>query len=85
MAQLQKGIITQVNGNTAIIRPFGMGTALTPPLPAQSIDIDIPSSMVGDHTYQAQTITVSHPKLTVGADVVFVLFEDGTGTIVAEG
>lgn len=84
MAQVLKGKITQVIGNSAVIRPFGLGTALTPPLPAQKIEVNIPAISGGTHTHPAQTVTVIHPALAVGCDVVFVLFEDGTGAIIAE-
>lgn len=84
MVQILKGEITKVIGNAAVIRPFGLGTALTPALPAQSIEVKIPSQTVGDHTYTATTVTVIHPTLVVGAKVVFVLFDDGTGSIIAE-
>ncbi|NLH01187.1 MAG: hypothetical protein GX488_04675 [Clostridiales bacterium] len=85
MAQVLKGKITQVIGNAAVIRPFGFGAALTPPLPAQSIEVKFPSISGTDHTHPAQTVTVIHPTLAVGNDVVFALFEDGTGIIIAEG
>lgn len=84
MAQVLKGKIIQVLGDTAVIRPFGLGAALTPPLPAQKIEVNIPAISGGNHTHPAQTVTATHPTLLVGADVVFVLFEDGTGVIIAE-
>jgi hypothetical protein len=83
MAQVLKGKITQVVGDCAIIRPFGLGAALTPLLPAQKIEVNIPAISGGDHTHPAQTVTAVHPALIVGADVIFVLFEDGTGSIIA--
>lgn len=36
MAEVQKGTVTEVTSNTsAVVRPFGAGSALTPPLPVQ--------------------------------------------------
>lgn len=74
MADMRKGIVTQVTngGATAIIRPYGVGASLTPPLPVQQIKITRPD----------QNWTELHPRLSVGDSVAFVLFEDGTGLII---
>ncbi len=88
MAEIQKGVVTQVTagGTRAIIRPYGAGAALTPPLPVQQIRITRQGFTAhaneyntGDHP--ALTWTESHPQLDVGDSVAFVLFEDGTGLI----
>ena len=68
MAEIKKGIVTQVVGEKAIIRPYGSGSALTPALPVQRINI-------GGAEYL-------HPALIVGDSVAFALFEDGTGIII---
>lgn len=68
MADIKKGIVTQVAGDKAIVRPYGSGAALTPALPVQKINM-------GGTVYL-------HPVLIVGDSVAFALFDDGTGIII---
>lgn len=85
MAQVLKGVITQVcEGGSAVIRPYGQGSALTPPLPAQKITVNIPPISGGDHTHGAVAVIVTHPALDVGKRVVFVLFDDGSGAVLGD-
>jgi hypothetical protein len=74
MADVKKGIVTQVTEGGAIIRPYGSGSALTPVLPVQKIKIEKPEAGL--------SFEQLHPMLAVGDPVAFVLFEDGTGIII---
>lgn len=74
MAEIKKGIVTQVVGDRAIIRPYGSGDALTPALPVQRIHINYPDAEL--------SFVQLHPSLALGDSVAFALFEDGTGIII---
>ena len=78
MAEIKHGIVTQVmaGGAQAVIRPYGQGSTVTPPLPVQTLKIRIPA-------FEAHgEIVQFHPVLAVGDVVAFALFEDGTGLII---
>lgn len=68
MAEMQKGVITQFVNGMPVVRPFGSGDALTPPLVNRAVDWSIPGWAV----------------LYAGNIVVFTMFEDGTGVILAK-
>ena len=88
MAEIQKGIVTQVvdGGEKAVIRPFGGGSSLTPPLPVQKVQITRPAFTAHANEYNTGEhpeleFEQLHPVLSVGDSVAFVLFPDGTGLI----
>ena len=76
---VQKGVITQFSGGMPVVRPYGSGDALTPPL-------------VDCHRACGSAPQCAHstwsgcplPALKVGDVVVFVMFEDGTGAVLAK-
>ena len=75
MADLRQGIVTRITDDLkAVIQPFGSGQALTPPLPMQEI-----YAMLWEAEYY-----LLHPIVAVGDIVVYVLFEDGHGVILAK-
>ncbi len=84
MAEIRNGVVTQIlaGGAQAVIRPFGLGQSVTPPLPVQNITVKIPAYTAHGEQHPAQTIQVLHPALAVGDRVAFVLYEDGTGLII---
>ena len=84
MAEIQKGIVTQVlaGGESAIMRPYGVGETLTPELPVQHIKIVRPAFDAHGENHPELEWEQLHPELVVGDEVAFVLFEDGTGLII---
>lgn len=88
MTTVGKGKITSIVDETAVVQPHEMGSALTPPLPNQTITVNIPDIVYanGDlsHTHVSFNVSVRHPILEINKDVVFVLFDDGTGTILGD-
>lgn len=84
MASIEKGVVTQVlgGGAQAIIRPYGLGQSVTPPLPVQTLNIKIPAFVAHEEQHPERLIVQFHPVLAVGDDVAFVLFDDGTGLII---
>lgn len=82
MADMQKGVVTQVTVGGAIIRPYGAGASLTPDLPVQKIKITVPAFTAHGENHPAISFEQSHPALSVGDAVAFVLYEDGTGLII---
>lgn len=76
---VQKGIITQFNGGMPVVRPYGSGDALTPPL--------IDGHRACGNTPQCAHIDFNGcplPALKVGDEVAFAMFEDGTGVVLAK-
>lgn len=91
MAEIKKGTVTQISdgGTKAVIRPFGGGSSLTPPLPVQKISINRPAFTAHQNEYNSGehselTFDQDFPILAVGDSVAFVLFEDGTGVILCK-
>lgn len=76
---VQKGVITQFSGGMPVVRPYGSGDALTPPL-------------VDCHRACGSAPQCAHstwpgcpmPSLKVGDSVVFAMFEDGTGAVLGK-
>lgn len=76
---VQKGVITQFSGGMPVVRPYGSGDALTPPL-------------VDAHRAYGSAPQCAHidfngcplPALKVGDAVAFAMFEDGTGVVLAK-
>lgn len=79
---VKKGIVTQVIGDRGVVRAFGMGASLTPPLKVQKITVEIPAFTAHGESHGAIAVTVPHPRLAVGDTVAFCLFDDGTGLII---
>lgn len=74
MAEIRHGVVAQVLiDGSAIVRPTSAGQSVTPPLPCQEGVVYIN----GLETY------VLFPIIGVGDHVAFVLFEDGSGAILA--
>lgn len=67
MAEIQKGVVTQFEGGLPVVRPYGAGDALTPPLINRCVDFSL----------------MRLATLSVGTNVVFAMFEDGTGVVLA--
>ena len=84
MASIEKGVVTQVMGGgaQAVLRPYGLGQSVTPPLPVQTLKIKIPAFEAHGEQHPEMEIEQIHPVLAVGDDVAFVLFDDGTGLII---
>mgnify|MGYP003207701872 CR=1 FL=1 len=84
MAEIKNGVVTQVmaGGAQAVIRPYGQGSTVTPPLPVQTLKIRIPAFEAHGEQHSEQEIVQLHPVLAVGDVVAFALFEDGTGLII---
>ena len=84
MAEIKNGVVTQVmaGGAQAVIRPYGQGSTVTPPLPVQTLKIRIPAFEAHGEQHSEQEIAQLHPVLAVGDVVAFALFEDGTGLII---
>lgn len=76
---VQKGVITQFSDGMPVVRPYGSGDALTPPL-------------VDAHRACGSAPQCAHidfngcplPALKVGDAVAFAMFEDGTGVVLAK-
>ena len=68
MAQVQKGVITQFVSGMPVVRPYGSGDALTPPLANKAVDFSL----------------MTLASLSVGNTVVFAMFEDGSGVVLAK-
>lgn len=83
MAEIKHGVVTQVmaGGAQAVIRPYGQGSTVTPPLPVQTLKIKIPA-FTANRQHPEMNIVQFHPVLAVGDVVAFALFEDGTGLII---
>lgn len=84
MAQIQKGIVTEVKsgGEKGILRPLGYGDSVTPELPVQKIKITRPAFTAHGEEHPEQEWEQLHPDIKVGDAVVFTLFDDGTGLII---
>ncbi|MEE0433916.1 MAG: hypothetical protein UDB11_00720 [Peptococcaceae bacterium] len=76
---VQKGVITHFTNGMPVVRPYGSGDALTPPL-------------VDGHRACGNAPQCAHidfngcplPALAVGDVVAFAMFEDGTGIVLAK-
>lgn len=79
MAQVQKGVVTQFENGLPVVRPFGSGDALTPPLEDRR-------RACGSSALCTCNGAICCPigGLSVGDVVTFVVFEDGTGVVLAE-
>ena len=82
MAEVKKGVVTQVTASGAVIRPYGSGSSLTPELPVQKIKIMVPAFVAHGQNHPAVSFEQLYPALSVGDAVAFALFEDGTGLII---
>lgn len=79
MADIQKGVITKFVGVMPVVRPYGYGEALSPPLVnAHRACGDNPTCQ-----YNGAKICPVQP-LAVGDSVAFAMFEDGTGVVLAK-
>ena len=76
---VQKGVITQFSSGMPVVRPYGSGDALTPPL-ADCHRACGSSPQCAHSTWSGCPM----PALNVGDVVVFAMFEDGTGAVLGK-
>lgn len=75
MAEIQQGEVVEITTDFKfIVRPFGSGGAVTPPLQTQEVYV----TLGGLETYAL------HPDVVVGDTVAYALFDDGWGILLAK-
>lgn len=75
MAKVLQGKVVGITQNFEfIVQPFGVETAVSPPVQTQEIYI----TLGGLETY------AMHPAVVIGDTVAYVLFDDGWGVLLAK-
>ena len=71
MAEIQKGVVSSIEGEQAGVKPLGAGTTVT-----HLLNFNKPATLLGDGEEKTAQY---HPPLKVNDVVTYVAFPDGTG------
>ena len=71
MAEIQKGVVSSIEGEQARVKPYGAGTTVT-----HLLKFNKPATVIVDGEEKTAQY---HPPLKVNDVVTYVAFPDGTG------